>query len=61
MGAVETPWGTVRIKRSAHGTARNVSVEFEDCAALAKKSDIPVKEVIAVAAALARKESASDW
>lgn len=48
---VETPYGKVRVKISAHGAAP----EYDDCKALAEASGQPLKEIIAAALAAARK------
>jgi pyridinium-3,5-bisthiocarboxylic acid mononucleotide nickel chelatase len=45
LEAVETPWGTVRIKISGEGYAP----EYEDCRALAEKAGVALKQVIAEA------------
>jgi uncharacterized protein (DUF111 family) len=42
---VSTPFGDVRIKFGEHGAAP----EYEDCRALARKSGVPLKEILAVA------------
>ena len=48
--AVETPVGTVRVKvASRGGQVLNATPEFEDCAKLAAASNLPVKEVQALA------------
>jgi uncharacterized protein (TIGR00299 family) protein len=48
--AVQTPIGTVRIKvASRNGQVLNATPEFEDCATLAAASNLPVKEVQAIA------------
>ena len=50
MVAVETPVGTVRVKvASRGGQVLNATPEFEDCAKLAAASNLPVKEVQALA------------
>jgi pyridinium-3,5-bisthiocarboxylic acid mononucleotide nickel chelatase len=47
---VGTPYGPVRFKLARRGGAVvNASPEFEDCAALARKHGLPVKEVQAIA------------
>ena len=49
---VETPLGTVRFKvarRAGESAVLNAAPEFEDCAYLAEKHGLPVKEVQAVA------------
>lgn len=44
---VETPWGPVRVKISAlNGTVCSATPEYDDCAALAEKNGVPLKEVI---------------
>jgi uncharacterized protein (TIGR00299 family) protein len=50
MVAVETPVGTVRVKvASRDGHVLNATPEFEDCATLAAASNLPVKDVQAMA------------
>ncbi len=47
---VETPIGAVRVKvASRHGRVVNASPEFEDCVRLAAASNLPVKDVQAIA------------
>jgi uncharacterized protein (DUF111 family) len=47
---VETPVGTVRVKvASRGGRVLNATPEFEDCATLAAASNLPVKDVQAMA------------
>jgi pyridinium-3,5-bisthiocarboxylic acid mononucleotide nickel chelatase len=45
--AVETPFGTIRVKRArtTDGQPRNLAPEFEDCRAAAERAGVPVKEV----------------
>lgn len=50
----ETPWGKVRVKVSPAGA----SPEFDDCAKLAREAGVPLKEVLAAAAAAIRKGNA---
>ncbi len=48
--AVETPVGTVRFKvASRDGQVLNATPEFEDCATIARATNLPVKEVQAIA------------
>ena len=48
--AVETPVGTVRFKvASRDGHVLNATPEFEDCATIARATNLPVKEVQAIA------------
>jgi pyridinium-3,5-bisthiocarboxylic acid mononucleotide nickel chelatase len=48
--AVETPVGTVRVKvASRDGRVLNATPEFEDCVTVATASDLPVKDVQAMA------------
>jgi uncharacterized protein (DUF111 family) len=50
MRTVDTPFGTVRVKLSSrHGRMMNAVPEFEDCAALARAHQVPVKDVQACA------------
>jgi hypothetical protein len=44
---VATPFGPIRVKRAttAHGDARNLAPEFEDCRAAAERARVPLKEV----------------
>jgi pyridinium-3,5-bisthiocarboxylic acid mononucleotide nickel chelatase len=52
---VETPWGSVRIKRARfEGVVVNLAPEFEDCRKLAKSSGAPLKEIINAATAAAK-------
>lgn len=56
---IETPWGPVRIKLGLAGDkVINQSPEYEDCAALARTHDLPVKTVYI--AALAAGATAMD-
>jgi pyridinium-3,5-bisthiocarboxylic acid mononucleotide nickel chelatase len=43
--SVETPWGDVRMKITAHGA----TPEYDDCRALAEAKGVPLKDVIAQA------------
>ncbi len=45
----------VKIARDSEGMLLNISAEFEDCKKIAKKSGIPVKEVMRKAEEAARK------
>ena len=48
--AVETPIGTIRIKVARRaGAIRNAAPEFEDCARLAAKQGLSIKDVQALA------------
>ena len=52
---VATPYGTVRVKLAAlAGEVVGAHPEFEDCRQLAARARVPVREVIAAAAAAAR-------
>jgi uncharacterized protein (DUF111 family) len=43
---VETPWGTVRVKRKLiAGAVAGGAPEYEDCAALARASGVPLAEI----------------
>ena len=49
---VGTPWGPVRLKLGVlNGAVVNRAPEFEDCAALAERAGVPIKEVYAAALA----------
>ncbi|MEE9255902.1 MAG: nickel pincer cofactor biosynthesis protein LarC, partial [bacterium] len=49
---VDTPWGRVRVKRARYrGETVNIAPEFEDCRKLAESAGVPLKEVLAAAAA----------
>jgi len=50
---VETPYGKVRVKTAANGTA---SPEFEDCRQLALATGQPLKEILAAATAAYRNK-----
>jgi hypothetical protein len=55
-GSVAVLGGQVGVKvASAGGRVVNVSVEFEDCAALARELDLPLKEVLRAATAAAER------
>lgn len=45
--AVETPYGSIRVKRAttAEGQERNLAPEFEDCRAAAERAGVPLKQV----------------
>lgn len=48
---VETPWGSVRVKiSSVNDEVCSVTPEYDDCAALAEGTGVPLKDVIAAAA-----------
>jgi hypothetical protein len=50
MREVETPYGRVRVKIGTRaGAEMNVQPEYEDCKALAKQHNVPVKRVWAEA------------
>jgi uncharacterized protein (DUF111 family) len=50
MGTVETPWGPVAVKFAlADGKILRQVPEFEDCAALARKTGVPVRDILAAA------------
>ena len=50
--STDTPWGPVRIKvAERNGAVLNAAPEFEDCKALAKRHDVPIKQVYASAVA----------
>lgn len=49
---VTTPWGEVRVKVGLRGEhVLNATPEFEDCRALAERAAVPLKSVLAAAAA----------
>jgi hypothetical protein len=53
---VDTEYGSVRIKLGLrHGEIWNVAPEYDDCAALARERDVPLKLVLAAAAAAAQR------
>jgi pyridinium-3,5-bisthiocarboxylic acid mononucleotide nickel chelatase len=55
--SVEVLGGRIGVKvSSAAGRVVNVSVEFEDVAALARELQLPVKEVLRAATAAAHRE-----
>jgi len=50
MGTVETPWGTVAVKFAlADGRILRQVPEFEDCAELASRTGVPVRDILAAA------------
>ena len=50
METVETPWGPVAVKLALAGdTVLRRIPEFEDCAALARKTGVPVRDILAAA------------
>ncbi|MCP4679482.1 MAG: nickel pincer cofactor biosynthesis protein LarC [Deltaproteobacteria bacterium] len=55
MHTVETPFGPIRVKvaRGRSGSV-NAAPEFDDCSRAAADHDVPVKQVMAVAAGLAQ-------
>ena len=54
--AVETPYGSIRIKRgSLAGEELNAAPEFEDCRAAALDHKVPVKQVQQAAIAAYRR------
>jgi pyridinium-3,5-bisthiocarboxylic acid mononucleotide nickel chelatase len=45
---VDTPWGKVRGKVTSPGAGANVfAPEYEDCRAIAERTGIPLKQVLA--------------
>ena len=47
---VQTPWGAVRVKVGLKGSeVFNAAPEFDDCLELARKANVPLKEVQASA------------
>lgn len=45
--AVDTPWGSVRVKSSAiNGAVCSVTPEYDDCRKLAEASGVPLKEIL---------------
>jgi len=54
---VETEWGTVLVKvKWMQGQPVSVSPEYEECAALARETGVPLLEIYAAAQAAARKK-----
>ena len=52
MASVETPWGPVAVKVALSGGRELRRVpEFEACAELARRAGVPVRDVLAAAAA----------
>ena len=45
VGAVQTPWGEVRLKRAEGFGTAHVKPEYEDVARLARKGDVPFHQV----------------
>jgi len=55
--AVETEWGTMVVKvKRMQGLPVSVSPEYEECAALARQTGVPLLEIYAAAQAAARKK-----
>jgi uncharacterized protein (DUF111 family) len=53
MGTVETPWGPVAVKFAlADGRILRQVPEFEACAALARRTGVPVRDILAAAGAV---------
>ncbi len=56
LETVQTELGAIRVKLGLHrGEVWNVAPEFEDCAAIARERDVPLKHVLALAAAAAQR------
>jgi uncharacterized protein (DUF111 family) len=56
MHTVETPFGPIAVKVArGPGGSVNAAPEFEDCRRAAAAHDVPVKQVMAIAAGLAQK------
>jgi len=57
MGTVKTPWGPVAVKLAVAGDKilRRVP-EFEDCAELARKTGVPVRDILAAAGGVVEEE-----
>ncbi len=54
---VETEWGTVTAKvKRMQGQPVSVSPEYEECAALARQTGVPLLEIYASAQAAAREK-----
>jgi pyridinium-3,5-bisthiocarboxylic acid mononucleotide nickel chelatase len=54
---VETEWGTITVKlKRMHGQPISASPEYEECAALARRSGVPLQEIYALAQAAAREK-----
>jgi uncharacterized protein (TIGR00299 family) protein len=59
--SVETPYGSVRVKRAGHGgRTLNAQPEFDDCERVARERGVPVKEVW-VAALAADRTAHGGW
>jgi uncharacterized protein (DUF111 family) len=60
---VDTPWGRVRVKQARYrGETVNIAPEFEDCRKLAEEAGVPLKDVLAAAAAAGRAAlDQGDW
>jgi pyridinium-3,5-bisthiocarboxylic acid mononucleotide nickel chelatase len=59
---VETELGRVRIKLGLRaGEVWNAAPEFEDCAAIAREHNVPLKRVLALAAAEAQRLASRKW
>ncbi|MDY6821417.1 MAG: nickel pincer cofactor biosynthesis protein LarC [Deferribacterota bacterium] len=43
---IETPWGSVRVKKATFGDNINISPEYEDCKKIANKFNMPLKRVL---------------
>lgn len=61
METVETPWGPVAVKAALDGdTVLRRVPEFEACAELARKTGVPVRDILAAAGGIPMKETTDD-
>jgi hypothetical protein len=61
METVDTPWGPVPVKAAMIGdtVVRRVP-EFEDCAELARKAGVPVRDILAAAGGVPHEATDDD-
>lgn len=55
---VATPWGTVRVKEADYGEGIKYAPEYDDCAAIARANDVPIRDVYQAALVQALKGAA---
>ncbi len=61
METVDTPWGPVAVKAALiDGTVVRRVPEFEDCAELARKTGVPVRDILAAAGGLPQEAKDDD-